>query len=636
MMDKRWQVAAAVLISVLVLGTFVAAGAWPYASAGTAYPGPFDAALYSGLRAVADIAGALTLGALVYALCASASTKRLDVNGYAGMRLVERASLVWVMAAVALIPVAAAQAGGMTTATLLRTGALVPLLEASEKPKAWVVAAVFAAVIGVVSRITLSWNGSAILTWIAVLGVLPASMVGNAGEGPDHDYGTGAMVVFRIAISVLPGLLWCTAEHLWRGAESEIVLRRCVLLVRLCLGAATVSGLVLVAVLLPPAALPNTGYGRLALSGVAAAAAIALLVRGNSSMSRIAWAAAVSIIGQAIVVAMALRPAPAFADRKFTAQQVFLGFDLPHAPTVMRLITLWRFDIVLGTAALAGSALYVAGVLRLRGRGDEWSRWRTTSWIIGWLALLLATSSGLGSYGYGMFSMHMIQHMVLNMFVPVLLVLGAPVTLLLRAVAPAPRGGPPGVREWVLSLLHSRATAIASHPGIALALFALSPYALYFTPLFDALIRYHWGHLAMNVHFLLVGYLFYWGIIGIDPGPRRLPHLGRLGMLFAVMPFHAFFGIAVMSMTTVIGDRFYPQLELNWPIDLLSDQHTGGGIAWVSGEVPILLVVGALLTQWVAQDRRTATRTDRRDEEYGDSDLAAYNAMLEQLARTRR
>ncbi|WP_167474503.1 cytochrome c oxidase assembly protein [Nocardia arthritidis] len=631
--------AAAIGALALAIGSAVAAGAMPYHAAGTAYPGALDAVGYVLLRVVAALAGAFTLGSLVYAVCCTAITKqgRVDVDGYAGLRTAERASLVWLLAALALIPVGAAQAGGMSTGTLLRLGALGALLDASEKPRAWIVVAILAAVIAVATRMTLSWNGSAILVGVAGLAVLPPAVVGNAGEGPNHDYGTGAVIIFQIAVSVLPGLLFGVAAHVRRGgANADTAIRRCVRIVRLCLAAAAASGAVLVAVLLPPSAVLGTGYGRLALVSLVAAVGISFLVRRTASVHRIACAGALSMLAQAALVAMAVRPAPAFADRTFTAQQVFLGFDLPHAPDPLRLITLWRFDIVLGTAAIAAIGLYLAGVLRLRGRGDTWSPWRTLSWLTGCLVLLLATSSGLGAYGYGMFSMHMIQHMTLNMFAPVLLVLGAPVTLLLRAVSPAPRDGVPGVREWVLSLLHSRPTAILAHPGAALALFVISLYGLYFTPLFDGLIRYHWGHVAMNVHFLVVGYLFYWGIIGIDPGPRRLPHLGRLGMLFAVMPFHAFFGVAVMSMTTVIGERFYSQLQLSWPYSLMSDQRMGGGIAWVSGEVPILLVVGALLTQWVAQDRRTAVRTDRKDDEYGDSDLAAYNAMLEQLARTRR
>ncbi|MFG1791381.1 cytochrome c oxidase assembly protein [Nocardia sp. NPDC049149] len=643
-----WLVAGAVLLA-LVIGSVVAAGASPYAAAGTAYPGLPDVLAYVLLRVVAALAGATALGALVYAVCCTAVTSRgrLDVDGYAGVRLAERAGLVWLAAALALIPVTAANIGGLTVSGLFRIGALGALIDAGEKPKAWIVVAVMAAVVTLGARIMLSWNGIAVLLLPAAIGVLPPALAGNAGEGPNHDYGTGAMIIFQLAVSVLPGLLWCVADHVRRGGDHVgTAVRRGATIALVCLAAAALSGVVLVAILLPWSAVLSTGYGRLALVVVAVGVDLALTMRvllarrdpepSARTAFLIACSAALSAVALGATVAMAVQPAPAFADRSFTAQEVFLGFNILAPPDVLRLITFWRFDIVLGTAALAAIVLYALGVLRLWRRGDHWSPWRTTSWIGGCVALLIATSSGIGTYGFAMFSMHMITHMALNMFVPVLLVLGAPVTLLLRAVPAAKRGQVHGLREWVLTILHSRPTAVIAHPATALTLFVISLYGLYFTPLFESLIRYHWGHVLMNVHFLIVGYLYYWGIIGIDPGPRRLPHLGRLGMLFAVMPFHAFFGVAVMSMNTVIGSRFYTNLQLPWPIDLLSDQKVGGGIAWVSGEIPILLVVGALLTQWVAQDRRTAVRTDRKDDEYGDSELDAYNAMLEQLAKTRR
>jgi putative copper resistance protein D len=171
-----------------------------------------------------------------------------------------------------------------------------------------------------------------------------------------------------------------------------------------------------------------------------------------------------------------------------------------------------------------------------------------------------------------------------------------------------------------------------THPLVALPLFVGSFYGLYFSGLFDSALTYHWAHLAMNAHFLLVGYVFYWPVIGVDPAPRRMPPLGRLGMIFAAMPFHAFFGVALMSMQTVIGETFYRGLKLPWVGDLLTDQRLGGGIAWASGEVPVLLVLIALLVQWARTDEREARRSDRREDATGGADLAAYNAMLKQLS----
>ncbi|MFD1050929.1 cytochrome c oxidase assembly protein, partial [Kibdelosporangium lantanae] len=234
-------------------------------------------------------------------------------------------------------------------------------------------------------------------------------------------------------------------------------------------------------------------------------------------------------------------------------------------------------------------------VRRLRKRGDKWPVGRTVAWLCGCAVILLATSSGIGRYSPAMFSIHMISHMMLSMLAPILLVLGGSVTLALRAIPPAGKDAPPGPREWLLAFVQSPVARVLTHPVVALVLFVGSFYALYFSGLFDAALDLHWAHLAMNAHFLLTGYIFYWPVIGIDPTPRKLPPVGRLAMVFASMPFHAFFGVVLMSMQTIIGSLFYRSLGLPWVTDALSDQRLGGGIAWAAGEVPLLVVVVALL-----------------------------------------
>jgi putative copper resistance protein D len=250
--------------------------------------------------------------------------------------------------------------------------------------------------------------------------------------------------------------------------------------------------------------------------------------------------------------------------------------------------------------------------------------------------MMLATSSGFGRYAPAMFSVHMETHMMLSMLAPVLLVLGGPITLALRALPTAGPDRPLGPREWLLAVVHSRVARALTHPVVALALFIGSFYVLYMSGLFDAALDQHWAHLAMNAHFLLVGCLFYWPVIGVDPTPRRLPHLARLGMVFASLPFHAFFGVVLMSMQTVIGEPFYRALGLPWTVNLLADQRLGGGIAWGAGELPLVIVLIALLMQWARADDREARRADRRADADGDADLKAYNAMLRKFAEGER
>jgi cytochrome c oxidase assembly factor CtaG len=293
----------------------------------------------------------------------------------------------------------------------------------------------------------------------------------------------------------------------------------------------------------------------------------------------------------------------------------------------------WRFDLIFGTAALVFAGLYLAGVWRLRRRGDAWPTGRTVSWLLGCATLLFVSSSGMGRYMPAMFSMHMAAHMTLSMLVPILLVLGGPVGLALRALPAAGRGEPPGMREWILAALHSRISTILTNPVVATALFVAGFYGLYLGGLFDAAVGSHIGHVVMNVHFLASGYLFYWVVIGVDPTPRPIPSLAKVAVVFASLPLHAFFAIILMSMEKVLGENFYRSLHLSWHTDLIGDQRLGGGMAWAAGEIPLVVVMIALLVQWSRSDRRTARRLDRAADRDDDAELAAYNAMLAELAR---
>ncbi|MEU8698344.1 cytochrome c oxidase assembly protein [Streptomyces sp. NPDC091387] len=273
--------------------------------------------------------------------------------------------------------------------------------------------------------------------------------------------------------------------------------------------------------------------------------------------------------------------------------------------------------------------LYGYAVLRLRRRGDAWPVNRIVFFVIGVLSIALVMCTKLNDYGMVMFSVHMVQHMVISMLSPILLLLGAPVTLALRALPVAARGRK-GPRELLLMLLHSRYMKIITHPVFTIPLFIASLYGLYFTPLFDYLMGSTAGHLVMMLHFLGVGLVFFWPIMGIDPGPHRPGYLMRMLELFAGMPFHAFFGIALMMASQPMVE-VYKNPSASLGIDALSDQNAAGGIAWAFSEIPSVLVLLALVFQWYRSDQRTAKRSDRAADRDGDQELHAYNAYLASL-----
>ncbi|MFG2521404.1 cytochrome c oxidase assembly protein [Streptomyces sp. NPDC048527] len=304
-----------------------------------------------------------------------------------------------------------------------------------------------------------------------------------------------------------------------------------------------------------------------------------------------------------------------------------MNMDLP--PFTLGRGLAWSADPFFLIGCLVALGLYGWGVVRLARRGDSWQVGRTLSFVIGVLTVMLVMCTKLNDYGMVMFSVHMVQHMVISMLSPILLLMGAPITLALRAM-PVARRGTKGPRELLLMLLHSRYMRVITHPAFTIPLFIASLYALYFTPIFDTLMGSKVGHIGMMVHFLAVGLVFFWPIMGVDPGPHRPGYVMRMLELFAGMPFHAFFGIALMMASgPMIGTYEHPPASLG--IDALADQTAAGGIAWAFSEVPSVLVLLALLFQWKKSEDRQARRKDRAADRDGDQELVAYNAYLASL-----
>ncbi len=254
-------------------------------------------------------------------------------------------------------------------------------------------------------------------------------------------------------------------------------------------------------------------------------------------------------------------------------------------------------------ALMAG--LYLLGVRRLTDRGDAWNRWRTASWLAGLLVIAYALVGGIAAYDTTLFSAHAVQHMLLGTVAPIPLALGAPVTLALRAL-------PLRSRRLLVKVLHSRVARVLTFPLVGFAAFLVSLYGLYFTGLYEASMRHPALHSLLHVHFLAVGCLFYWPLIGLDPVPGRLPYWGRLILLFVTFPLHALWALAMFTTNEVFAADWYSALGRTWGSSPLGDQQTGAGLMWASGELVGALVFVALFIQWSRADGREAAREDRR------------------------
>ena len=615
-------------------------------------PGPATTLGLPFVRAAGEIAAVLAVGSFLFAafLVPPQRSGVLDVGGYRALRLGTVASGVWAVCAALLVPLTISDVSGHRLADHLNPVQLWSVAGLVNTASAWRWTAVLAALVALASLAVLRWSWTPLLLVGALVTLVPLGLTGHSSAGGSHDLATNSLLIHLVAASLWAGGLLALLAHALRRADhTALAARRFSAIALCCWVAMGISGVVNALVRVLPADLLTTSYGRLVVAkfvalcvlGVAGwqqrRSGVAALQKDSGAhrvLIRLALIEA-AVFGLTFGIAVGLGrtppPPPPILRPSIPEAEIGYGFDGP--PTLARVLFDWRFDLIFGTAAIVMAGLYVAGVLRLRRRGDHWPPGRIVTWLLGCAGLLFVTSSGVGRYMPAMFSMHMAAHMGLSMLVPILLVLGGPVTLALRALPAAGRDDPPGMREWLLAALHSPVSRFLTNPIVATVLFVAGFYGLYFGGIFDSAVGSHAGHLAMNVHFLLSGYLFYWVVIGVDPTPRPIPPLAKVGVVFASLPLHAFFGVLLMGTKEVIGASYYRSLGLSWHTDLLGDQRLGGGIAWAAGELPLVIVMLALLVQWARSDDRIARRLDRAADLDDDAELVAYNAMLAEMSR---
>lgn len=302
--------------------------------------------------------------------------------------------------------------------------------------------------------------------------------------------------------------------------------------------------------------------------------------------------------------------------------------DMPtEPPTLLRLFIpqLDATSLVPGLAVLALLA-YLLGVRALRRRGSRWPWYRTATFVTGILTVLLVTATQVMGYGMMLFSIHMLQKMVLTVLAAMLLMLGAPVSLAIRAL---PRhGGGAVCRRLLLRALRSRTARVLAHPVVTTVIFVGSLYGIYFTPIFDFLMSSWWGNVAMLLFFLGTGLLAFGGSFALGPWPHRASPAVRIMELGLPGPLHAFFAVALMMASTPVV-RAFANPPPGWGIDVMTDQLAAGNIIWGFGELPSIVAFAVVYLQWTRSEETKTKVSDRRVE----ADLEAYNARLRRLAQ---
>lgn len=599
------------------------------------------------IRTVHDLSAALTVGLFFLAAVAipdraSAALARAPQWGVA-------AGITWVVSGLIGVVLGFANIAGTPLGSSGFFAQFQRFVWSVETLREGLISAFLAAIAVTVAAM---WSSRRAVLWagiVSVVAILPLALAGHGASTVEHETAVNGLAFHLVGTALWVGGLG--ALVLLRpvlGKWLPIVVERYSKVAAWSLLTVALSGVVSAAVRMSGLSDLATTYCAIILAKVVAIVVlgqlglaqrtkvIARLRETPSSAPLFARLIAVELVvmGAAIGIATALartgnpsleRPAPASLAEGLT------NYPEPAAPDATSWLTMWRWDWLWGTVAVVAILLYVGGVVRLMRRGDRWPVGRTIVWVLGWVIFIWSVCGAPGVYGRVSFSWHMTSHMTIAMIVPILLVLAAPITLIARVESPR-KDGTYGPREIVLGLVHSKYVAFWANPIVAGVNFVFGLIIFYYTPLFELALTTHTGHVLMVIHFLLAGYLFAMVLIGVDPGPRKWAPALRLVVLFATMSFHAFFGVAIQSSTSLLAPGFFSIIHIPWIPDPLLDQQQGGAIAWGIGDVPSLLLAMLLVLSWVRSDDAEARRHDRQADRDHDADLTAYNARLASIA----
>ena len=281
------------------------------------------------------------------------------------------------------------------------------------------------------------------------------------------------------------------------------------------------------------------------------------------------------------------------------------GQDAPK-PGPYELLTRWEFDPLFILFAGGASWWYIetARTVARKHPTAPWPRKRSGFFFSGIAVMAFAVMSPLASYDGVLFSVHMWQHiLIMNVAAPLLL-LGTPITLLLRSVSSKTR------REIIIPFLHSGPIRVITFPAIAWLAFAATMWGSHYSPLFNAALEHSWLHSLEHMLYVTVALMFWWQVIGVDPTPWRMPHPVRVLYVFLQMPQNTFLALSIYDTNRVLYSHYETTLR-TWGPTPLADQQLAGISMWILGDMMFLGAVAILVAAWVRHEEREGKRQDR-------------------------
>lgn len=309
----------------------------------------------------------------------------------------------------------------------------------------------------------------------------------------------------------------------------------------------------------------------------------------------------VALLAATVVGAiLALRPTALLSHDGASAQSGDIGTALGA----------WRFDPPGVVLTLALAAAYAWAYWRFRSGAApsarfRFSRWRPTAFAGGIVLMLLSLVSPIDTYSDDLFWVHMIQHVLIVMFIAPLLLLGAPATLALRGASPRVR------RQYLVPFLNSRFLQICLYPPVAVIVLVGAIWIWHIPSLYDAAIDSEALHFVEHSSFLAGGLLFWWLVIGVDPSHLRPGHIARIAILIVAILQNLALGLILTSLGSAAYDSYVRVAALrDWGPSALTDQRIGAGIMWVPGTMMFALAVLILVNYWAEHEAFRSRRDD--------------------------
>jgi putative membrane protein len=300
-------------------------------------------------------------------------------------------------------------------------------------------------------------------------------------------------------------------------------------------------------------------------------------------------------------------------------------------PTAANLLLGWTFEPLPTLALAVGIGWWLWAVRRVNRAHprNPVPRRRTVAFLAGMLALAFALLSGIAVYDTDLFSVHMVQHVLLMLVAAPLIALAAPITLVLRVSSGETR------RRWWLPILHSRLVRVIAHPIVAWLMFAAMMWAVHFSPLFNASLEDPVIHDFEHVLFLVGALLFWWPAVALDPAPFRMSHPARIGYLFTQMTQNTFLAVVILNANEVLYPH-YATLVRPWGFTALEDQRLAAGIMWIAGDVVFITAILGVVVGWMRAETVNEARADRRAEAEVAAIRLRERRLAERLADERR